>query len=51
MDIQWSDYDEYEDKCWIDFHGYCPHTNDQWARKTFALDNKWTTCEALRHDC
>jgi len=30
---QWSGYDEYEDKCKIDFHGYCPHAKDQWARR------------------
>jgi hypothetical protein len=30
---QWSGYDEYGDKCQIDFHGYCPHAKDQWARR------------------
>ena len=33
MDSQWSGYDEYEDKCRIDFHGYCLHAKDQWARR------------------
>jgi len=30
---QWNGYDEYGDKCRIDFHGYCPHAKDQWARR------------------